>query len=76
MKLPKPNEFGDYYLSRSTAIYPSKRCTNGTTVEHTGTYFVYLRGDVVFEGPDLKRFATPAAALTYIERNTERGVAL
>jgi hypothetical protein len=79
-KLPRPNEFGDYWLGdkfHDPAIFPSSRLverrdSDQKDVVKNGTFIATL-GDVrgfVFDGPDLRRFKSPQEALVEINKRS------
>lgn len=75
MKLPKPDAFGNYWLNEkreAPAIMRSKRRVWNTDaaqndVVDQGHYFATTKDGPIFDGNNLKKFATPLEALQAIE---------
>lgn len=74
-RLPASDRYGNFWLGHKMipadpAIFPSKElCKDG--VRQTGTWLAFLGSDggFVYEGPNLKRFASPEEALREINRS-------
>lgn len=78
-KLPKPDEYGNYWLNSDhklgPAIFPSKRRTYEGEVRRLDSYFVLVgteRG-FLFKGNTLEQFKTPQEALEAIQAQGKPG---
>jgi hypothetical protein len=63
---PRTDEYGGHWLSKKTAVFPSKRIEKGEVVPN-GWYFAMKDGEFVFDGPALRRFLTPEKALKFLK---------
>ena len=75
--LPEPDEFGNYWLGsrqRDAAIFPFRQLEATGAVKPAGGFYLLLDAErgFVFDGPRLRRFDTPQAALACLRQHARK----